>query len=868
MFKCISYRLKLVHVVWVAMLCLSDRSSVADDRMKTTTIDDDAVSLLFLISQYARALRQAGSVICPYTYAPDETFRSLWIRETSLMVVAHHCRHIIYSDCISIPWTVPTGRRTHLCVSSRLLNDLNRLREMRYLDCVGLTTENGVVSKGFQVTRLGLKVCENAARKLSKVNQALLEAVYPPLKGEWGGGPSHRRYVPSNLVHSRFCKGSNKDEDASFILTNGLKSVNFKSEVINETPNDMLYGPFLPSILRSRKISYNAASKQLQPEPAYSFKMGISAQASTCTESVYLDGVHVIIFEFIPGMSQSYIQRLALHVDSIQKCEFTAAETLKRGSLSQVHGDNLRRGLNIRELDYASSPAFINFIVTRCLNRSFALHVPETGFVGYGTQTVDRESYLASTKKLSCFLVNLQRDLSVALAELLSQNQRYLLEAMGVNQSDGKFNYNAFFACDIRPFYDGSKVEKDQYSQLGTLVGPVFSVRTLPDNHLIVQGANGCLFVGPSIGHSYKNRQLSEDVKSCVTIYAAMASLDIFLRQFYSRIQLSNAICQRMKADLHARVGPDIVARAQKTIFRVNISESILFKALCEAKSSFKALTRKYESIILNLEQSEPLAESLAKVLDFRRFKNDLMYRLRDLDKLILGAQRKMKWIQRQANLAGRDNLFVISRSIDKNFSLLKVTSRRVRKQYISQDMIGIVFVGKLAFDILDRLVGGEFMGNQRSSSDNSTKLENPSQWFESTFAPILEIPLVWFLLNMLWLLTVVGSFRCYLRGVYQESCKSGSLTKRDLNIDLNNVDCLARKSQVTSIKQVRGQILTEYTIHLTLGSAGYYHVRLLVDTNLRKLREIKASWSSKDHMAQFHSDAAVVGFILKKIHE
>jgi len=162
----------------------------------------------------------------------------------------------------------------------------------------------------------------------------------------------------------------------------------------------------------------------------------------------------------------------------------------------------------------------------------------------------------------------------------------------------------------------------------------------------------------------------------------------------------------------------------------------------------------------------------MAKVLSLESLHHDLDLRVRDLKKLMEGANNKVHILQLQVAAIDKATLEETVNSIDKNFGSLVAASAAAQRSSASIELMNvrdrwpcivalaclgspcgawqIIFSGSFAFDLIDRLSGDDFLGSV--GVDDSRGLRWLNVGVKDTFA---KWPMVWFLVNMLWLFCV-----------------------------------------------------------------------------------------------------------------
>jgi hypothetical protein len=154
---------------------------------------------------------------------------------------------------------------------------------------------------------------------------------------------------------------------------------------------------------------------------------------------------------------------------------------------------------------------------------------------------------------------------------------------------------------------------------------------------------------------------------------------------------------------------------------------------------------------------------------------SDLDIRCRDLVKILRGFRAKLKQVQSQNSNMAKTILETAVRGVDKNFGV--VSEHRKKHESIMQhsfDFLLFLFGCTLSFDALDRLTNGITLGSSILSKNNG---DYPMTWANNfIYDGILTHPLLWFVLNILWVCACILCVRKLLQYIYQK--------KEDLRID------------------------------------------------------------------------------------
>ncbi|KAG7375167.1 hypothetical protein PHYPSEUDO_002950, partial [Phytophthora pseudosyringae] len=132
--------------------------------------------------------------------------------------------------------------------------------------------------------------------------------------------------------------------------------------------------------------------------------------------------------------------------------------------------------------------------------------------------------------------------------------------------------------------------------------------------------------------------------------------------------------------------------------------------------------------------------ESIFSYLDLKKQHHDILLRARDLEKLVHGAKYEIVNLRQMAEVLNTSELEDIFKTVEGNTKALADSSLTVEQCGSSLELVQVLLAGSFAFTLLDRIPGG------------SLNVDMP-EWVETAFSkPIIDVPLLFFVLNIIWM--------------------------------------------------------------------------------------------------------------------
>lgn len=142
--------------------------------------------------------------------------------------------------------------------------------------------------------------------------------------------------------------------------------------------------------------------------------------------------------------------------------------------------------------------------------------------------------------------------------------------------------------------------------------------------------------------------------------------------------------------------------------------------------------------------------EAIFSYLDPTKQHHDILLRARDLEKLVHGAKYEIVNLRQMAEVLNTSHLEEIFKSVESNTKVLADSAIVVKQSGSSLEMVQFLLAGSFAFTLLDRIPGG------------SLNIEVPA-WVNDVFKKrVIDVPFLFFALNMVWMLLCVRAVYVY----------------------------------------------------------------------------------------------------------
>lgn len=162
--------------------------------------------------------------------------------------------------------------------------------------------------------------------------------------------------------------------------------------------------------------------------------------------------------------------------------------------------------------------------------------------------------------------------------------------------------------------------------------------------------------------------------------------------------------------------------------------------------------------------------EAIYSYLDLKKQHHDILLRARDLEKLVHGSKYELVNLRQMAEVLNTTQLESLFKTVEGNTKVLADASIVGKKSGISLELVQLLLAGSFAFTLLDRLPGG------------TLNVATPD-WVQTSLIPkIIDVPLLFFSLNILWMLLGVFAVWKYKQIRHRRS----QLGRRMLRLKVN----------------------------------------------------------------------------------
>jgi len=614
------------------------------------------------------------------------------------------------------------GRRGYFNISQEGNSDIDLLREEKLVNGLKLSAKDYQPVTCYQISEKG----DQLVKHIGKVDrEAVHECIFPPqtrdlLNVHWNG----KRY--------------------SLRSENGYKRV---SEVTDHEDVSYVSSGYIPQCLRTggRPTMSNAhRAHECRPTEGSDGNL-----RDDLNEIITLNSVSLIVAEFIPcGVNQIVALNTNLGSDErVQGGFFTATiDTDSAGTKLEV-----APGLtNVSVLDYSA---------TRHLNFEADIHFPEDegvvqvetfgcslnaiGTMFYGMQV---EAILARIKDqmsldhLSRVLVDVHIDSSKIVDSIISQYQRDLLQLIFDGDAGHRDKVNLILANEINPHLTAEEyMDKGEYeNELKQVLGDTRAAYDISEHDTLVFGAHGILVAGANSRH----------YEPLLVAYLQFTSMDLFVRNFFNRIFIVQGRMMALEQKILAsHESPKSFGLIKEEIGFLSRDSIFLMEILGYLNEAIGMLA-------VPPEPPEQSGRALYERLRIQDVKNELVVRVTDIRKLMVGTQHTLDVLKQMAKHVSENRMLGLRESIGNNTKEMCSLHASSTKQYETLEIMQVIIGGVLAFDIMERITGEWSVVNAEAM-----------RWFVE---PMLrQLPAVWFLLNLAaWALVAYVVHRYLMRRV------------------------------------------------------------------------------------------------------
>nr|CCA23763.1 conserved hypothetical protein [Albugo laibachii Nc14] len=754
----------------------------------------DHVRVLYMLSRYASCAK-----------TPQD--RESWIRQIPLLVlmyegIAAGVLNFDYAPAALVIAQDGRPKRIWINTSQDGKSAIDDLREANLVNGLKLSTRDYHSVTAFQVSLRGFELLQQVGKDLKhKVDEfifapkpyrrELLQIRYIPFKMNTDPkNASVSTLLSLNTKYSLLSRSEKhlalrqqqkqQENEAAELTFNEegkfiLESIGyFRYSQVTET-EDVSYvsSPFIPECVRNAKcrraLSSNAHRNK---ESAH----GQSNIRDALSEAIVLSNAVCIIGEWIPFGSNQIIA-LNERLGSMDRCQGGLFTSLIDDRPTDTQFEVPPGLTQVRILDY--DPArYINFEaeihfpeddgIVQIENFGIHLHVDGTIFYGIHVDAImDQLSDSISVDLLSRLLVDIHQDSSEIMDDLLSSYQTSLLDVTYLGDVANRGKFNLIFADEIYPFMPSNEyLDRGDYeNELKQILGDLHCAFGIGEESLLMLGREGILIVGPA----------SRRFESLLVSYFSLLCREMFLRSFFNRIfVLQEHLKEIRNLILHTKEDPNHVSRIRSMLSQ-STNDLILFT------DTLGYLLESLEIIKIPVKSSDPSEEEEAiyGVLKLDKQHEDILSRARDLEKLVHGAKYEITNLRQMAEVLNTTQLQDIFRNVESNTKQLDDASNQVLAEAkVSLESTCYLLAASFAFTIADRVYGG------------TLGLHSVPTWIQkSIISPISEIPMLLFLLNILWMLLFVFVLFQWKQHVDARNSKGHHVLRIKMN---KNVDMTA----------------------------------------------------------------------------
>ncbi|RLN95435.1 hypothetical protein BBJ28_00008149 [Nothophytophthora sp. Chile5] len=741
---------------------LPELSKDGDDTGRTVreTWPNDHVMILYMLSRYA---------VCARTKDEKES----WIRQTPLLVlmyegIAAGALNFDYAPAAMVIAQEGKPKRIWMNTTQDGKAAIDDLREANLINGLKLSTKDYHSITAFQVSTRGLQLLSQVSKEL-KVNvdafifapkpyrRVLLKIRYIPIRDppdpedtDSGAAPG---WTFANNSNKQLTTGNGSNQDAeeeeSAFNEEGrfiLESIGyFRYSEVTET-EDVSYvsSPFVPQCVRGAEAYQQLSSNAHRALEAAG---GQSNIRDTLSEAIVLANPVCLVGEWIP-FGSNQIVALNERLGSMDRCQGGLFTSLIDDRPTDTQFEVPPGLTEVRILDYdpvryINFEAEINFPEDDGIVQveNFGIHLNVDGTIFYGIKVdaiLDKRSDRISVDLLSRLLVDIHQDSSEIMDDLLSSYQTSLLDMVFLGDIANRGKFNMIMADQIDPFMPGLEYmdRGDFENELKQVLGDIHCAYDIGEDSVLIVGRDGMLIAGSA----------SKRFEKIFIAYFSLLCREMFLRSFFTRIFVLEELLKHIRELIfHAKENPNhlIAIRAK---LNQGTNDLILFTdTLGYLLESLEFVKIPQKSA--NASEEE---EAIFSYLDLKKQHHDILLRARDLEKLVHGAKYEIVNLRQMAEVLNTSQLEDIFKTVEGNTKMLADASLTMEQSGSSLELVQVLLAGSFAFTLLDRIPGG------------SLNVEMP-EWVDKAFAKaIIDVPLLFFVLNMIWMALCVYALTKY----------------------------------------------------------------------------------------------------------
>lgn len=756
---------------------LPELSKEGDDTGRTVreTWPTDHVMLLYMLSRYA---------VCARTKEEKES----WIRQIPLLVlmyegIAAGALNFDYAPAAMVIAQEGRPKRIWMNTTQDGKSAIDDLREANLINGLKLSTKDYHSVTAFQVSLRGLQLLAQVSKEL-KANvdefifapkpyrRELLKIRYIPIRdppddttdATDASGPAwtFNKGSDKNLTADQAEEEPEFNEEGRFIL----ESIGyFRYSGVTET-EDVSYvsSPFVPQCVRSLEAYQQLSSNAHRALEAAS---GQSNIRDTLSEAIVLANPVCLVGEWIP-FGSNQIVALNERLGSMDRCQGGLFTSLIDDRPTDTQFEVPPGLTEVRILDYdpvryINFEAEINFPEDDGIVQveNFGIHLNVDGTIFYGIKVdaiLDKRSDRISVDLLSRLLVDIHQDSSEIMDDLLSSYQTSLLDMVFLGDIANRGKFNMIMADQIDPFMPGLEYmdRGDFENELKQVLGDIHCAYDIGEDSVLIVGRDGMLIAGSA----------SKRFEKVFISYFSLLCREMFLRSFFTRIFVLEELLKHIR---------ELIFRAKEDPHHLLTIRAKLNQATNDLILFTDTLGYLLESLeFVKIPQKSPNAteeeEAIYSYLDLKKQHHDILLRARDLEKLVHGAKYEIVNLRQMAEVLNTSELEDIFKTVEGNTKVLADSSLSVEQCGTSLELVQILLAGSFAFTLLDRIPGG-------------TLNVSMPDWVDTAFTKtIIDVPLLFFVLNMIWMVACIYALIRYKKKRSHEE----EFGRRTLRIKVN----------------------------------------------------------------------------------
>jgi len=705
------------------------------------------VKLLYMISKYANPAK---------TVEDEES----WIRSVPLLVMIYEGIVTGVLDFDYAPQSVLVtqdggSKRCFMNVTQEGKSAIDDLREKKLLNGLKLSSEDFQPITAYQISAQGQEFLTQVPAKLKRDVDGFV----------YGPKPFQDKLLQVMLKREDDEEG---EEAQHFYLTaeGGYEKISTITDI-----EDVSYvsSPYLPLLVRKSEKPMTSNAHRAGEAAA-----GESNIKDELTEAIHLAHVSLLVGEWIP-FGSNQIVALNERLGAMDRCQGglftskidkdpTATQFKVPTGLTQVQilDYDLIGCINFEaEINYPEAEGIVQV-------ENFGMHLNVDGTIMYGLKIeaiMERKADDISLDMLSRLLVDVQKDSSQIINDLLSAYQRSLLSMIFCGDQKNRCKYNMVIAEAIDPKLNGEEYmdRGDNENELKQVIGDIQNAHNIGADDVLILGRDGMLFAGPN----------SRRHEPLLLFYLSLLVREMFIRVFFVRTFVLDDLLKKVRLLImeHDK-DPNNIPKV-RTLLNTASRDIILLQEI------LSYLFESLQSMEVPERPEDEAGGTLYKVLNMANMKRDVLIRVEDLTKLVHGAQHELQNLSAMTDVINTKQLEDVFKNVEANTKYLVDASATNERASASLEVMQMILAGMFAFDIIDHISGGT-MG-----------LSTP-WWVEKWInEPIVaRYPFLWFAINILWLILFCFAVLRVMR--YLADLSTGFLTLRvkvNAKINLEKMD-------------------------------------------------------------------------------